>query len=85
MSHRFFFAVIDAIKMSMTFLFFMSMYNPAKSPPNPEDLRPFPHYVLAYWLAWPHNRMVLENTQVMSNVEKYLHNAILFRISLRIF
>ena len=58
-----FFAVIDAIKMSMTFLFFMSMYNPAKSPPNPEDLRPFPHYVLAYWLAWPHNRMVLENTQ----------------------
>ena len=43
--------VIDAIKMSMTFLFFafFSHSVPAKSPPdprdhypNPEDLRPFP-------------------------------------------
>ena len=46
MSHRFFFkVVIDAIKMSMTFLFFaffLHEYSPAKLPPNPEDLRPFP-------------------------------------------
>ena len=45
MSHRFFFmkVVIDAIKMSMTFLFFaffLHEYSPAKSPPNLEDHYP---------------------------------------------
>ena len=45
MSHRFFFlkVVIDAIKMSITFLFFafvLHEYSPAKSPPSPRDHYP---------------------------------------------
>ena len=52
MSHRFFLkVVIDVVKMSMTFLSF-AWIAPRNHPPtlritpNPEDLRPFPHYTL---------------------------------------
>ena len=38
---------------------------------------------LTGWLIWPHNGIILENTQFEKIVEKYLNIAILFRISPR--